>query len=428
MLKRRATSEEPLSAADAALLGKFLQTLPLFAGFDATFCARIAQISQLREFKAGELVYKEHDVAREMFVIVHGAVGNRSLDGLGYDYMEKSMVRQAGDSFGEAALHNKKDERRISTKIACADTTLLAISRDDYQALRSAELTSKFHVKVQFLQTLRMFNQCNDIDEIRRVARACKLMHHEKNSVLVKQNRYADGMYFIVSGEFRVIQRVPLRRTAVAAALAKLKEQREAKPRFLHHLGVRGSGKDKDGAAAPAVASAESRLESEYIKFVTRVHQREKQQKLRESKQRKSLVKLHDASIAKLHGHASSKTTTTAESKQAHKKKKRKRQKQQVPVQLIELARLRPRDFFGELALLHNLRRSAFVYCETPATVLFVSKTAFKTKLPARVIAYFKRFAASFYPNKAQVTQQVTQAQRWDLFRKRMVERTHKEG
>ena len=103
----------------------------------------------MRNFRAGDVVFREGDPAKELFIVKSGSVeiqlGNRSLDTL----PERSI-------FGEMALIDHGP--RSATVVAATDTTLVPV--DERQFLLMVSRTPYFALNVMrvLVQRLRTSN------------------------------------------------------------------------------------------------------------------------------------------------------------------------------------------------------------------------------------------------------------------------------
>jgi CRP-like cAMP-binding protein len=139
----------------------FLATVPLLAGRDVADLTELARVMRRRTVPAGELLWSEGDEARELVVIVDGAVsaslrvpGNRTVDIWGAGPGE--MIGEIGllDSGGHS-LSVRATER----------ATVLALGRLDFDALLAGQRPSAFRLKRQLasLLTARLRAQLQQI-------------------------------------------------------------------------------------------------------------------------------------------------------------------------------------------------------------------------------------------------------------------------
>jgi CRP/FNR family cyclic AMP-dependent transcriptional regulator len=117
---------------------------------EASFSVLTGNNIDAQSFKAGSVIFREGDEARELFVIKSGQVriqiGNRTVTELGADSI-----------FGEMALID--NEPRSATVIAATDVELVAVSEKQFLFLVSQ--TPYFALKVMrvLAQRLRVTNK-----------------------------------------------------------------------------------------------------------------------------------------------------------------------------------------------------------------------------------------------------------------------------
>jgi len=97
-------------------------------GGRASFEAMARVTGKLRNFKAGDLIFKQGDAGQELFIIERGKVeirvGNHVLDTL-----------SLGNIFGEMALIDSAP--RNASAIAITDATVIAVSQKHFMASTS---------------------------------------------------------------------------------------------------------------------------------------------------------------------------------------------------------------------------------------------------------------------------------------------------
>ena len=155
----------------------FLATVPLLEGRDEAELAELARVTRRRTVTAGELLWRQGDVAREMVFIVDGAV-SASLHVPG-DRTTEIGRAGPGDVVGEIGL---LDGEGHTMSVRVTETaTVLALGRVDLAALLARQDPSAFRLKrgLASLLTARQRNQLRDIvrgdrrmygEDIRRAA------------------------------------------------------------------------------------------------------------------------------------------------------------------------------------------------------------------------------------------------------------------
>lgn len=89
--------------------------------------------------------------------------------------------------------------------------------------------------------------------------------------------------------------------------------------------------------------------------------------------------------------------------------------------QLLDLGRLGPKWFFGEVGLLKDQPRSASVFAETNVTLMAISKEDFLARLPTFCINYIREYGDAFYASEPALKEQWQAQQRWDKFKAKLV-------
>jgi CRP-like cAMP-binding protein len=87
---------------------------------------------------------------------------------------------------------------------------------------------------------------------------------------------------------------------------------------------------------------------------------------------------------------------------------------------LLDLGRLGPGWFFGELGVLRSEARSASVYAESSCELLVLSRSDVFSRLPPDCLRFLEEYAAHFYAPTAELKQQFKQQRRWEQFKQRM--------
>jgi len=112
----------------------FLTRSPLFRNLDETERAQILIIGQMREFKAGETIFREGDAGDGLFIVVKGSVriSKRSPSG-----EEALAVLESASFFGEMALIDHS--ARAADAIAHESSALFYIPLQDLRSLIEAK-------------------------------------------------------------------------------------------------------------------------------------------------------------------------------------------------------------------------------------------------------------------------------------------------
>jgi CRP-like cAMP-binding protein len=114
---------------DAKIVKKIADSVAIFAGMPHESLLRTLDIADLRQFKAGSVVFNESDVGKSFYVLIVGAVSVQKLrDG------HNTVVARlgVGECFGEMAL--VRDDVRTATVVAELDCAALCFERDRIDA------------------------------------------------------------------------------------------------------------------------------------------------------------------------------------------------------------------------------------------------------------------------------------------------------
>src|SRR5213592_3408923 len=121
----------------------FLATVPLFEGRHDAELVELARVMRRRTVREGEMLWRQGDDAREMVIIVDGAV-SASLQVPGDRTVE--IVRAGrGDVVGEIALLDG-GEHTMSVRVT-ETATLLALGRVQFAALFARQDPPAFRLK-----------------------------------------------------------------------------------------------------------------------------------------------------------------------------------------------------------------------------------------------------------------------------------------
>ena len=128
-----------------------LKKTPLFASLNDADLRKLAAVCQRRHFRAGGVVFYEEDPADHLFVVESGEIKVTMLgDG------EREVILSIfgpGECFGELALLDEAP--RSATVVATADTSVLAIARDDFHKVLLANPAIALHLLKVLAQRLR---------------------------------------------------------------------------------------------------------------------------------------------------------------------------------------------------------------------------------------------------------------------------------
>lgn len=197
-------------SAQLSTLSKFLQSVDFFSGLSDSLRTALAGIATSRVLRKDEFVYQEGDESLHLFVVLSGSVGTRVKDFLNPQGNPGFVAATAGvgELFGQETLGGEdKTVVRTQTKVALERTELLLVDMRDYKAMLRASLSKDAGDKMAFLASLPLFESAS-LRELSRLATAMQSVSYPKNHLVLKQGANSDRVFWIVSGEVRVITKV----------------------------------------------------------------------------------------------------------------------------------------------------------------------------------------------------------------------------
>lgn len=290
-------------------IASFLHSIPFFQEVSQEVALGLATICEHDSFKKNTTIFSEGDSGRKLYIVLRGKVGREVKDILSGQVIEITGLHEAGATFGHHALH--ENVTRNVTMVCTEYTELVAIDARHYKYLLQKAGVDDARRKYAYLKALPLFEQCS-ATQLVAITKYMSVEKFKKNDVLIRQGGVPDKVYFIVSGECRVIQR----------AIVSLPSQKKGQPDI-------------------------------------------------------------------------------------------------TSLELIDLARVVPPWFVGEKGVLLDQPRSAFVYADTPVTCYVIGKDDFIKSLPDSCLQYTHQYFTHFYPKPNEISQQVRQQARWDMFKER---------
>jgi CRP-like cAMP-binding protein len=139
----------------------FLATIPLLAGRETADLMELARVTRRRTVPAGEILWSPGDEARELLLIVDGAVAaSLRLPG---NHMVELWGAGPGETIGEVGLLDDAGHS-LSARVT-ERATVLALGRLDFAALLAGQRPSAFRIKRQLaaLLTARLRGQLQHI-------------------------------------------------------------------------------------------------------------------------------------------------------------------------------------------------------------------------------------------------------------------------
>ena len=191
---------ESAFARDAAL--RLAQT-PLFAALNPASLDRLINGVELVEVEPGQVLFRQGEPARQLFVIVEGEVAVMSE---GPPSVELSRLHE-GDFFGEIGLVT--EQPRTASIVAAGDELLqvLAISRDTVGDMVE-EQPGVLTLLLRFLRDRLVDNLIRTSalfepfigDDRRQLVSKFQFLEVEQGSVVIRQGERATGLYVLLSG------------------------------------------------------------------------------------------------------------------------------------------------------------------------------------------------------------------------------------
>src|ERR1043166_3717979 len=112
---------------------QFLRRLALFSDLDGGELHALAEVTQLVQFPASALIFREGEGADCASAVVRGSVQVCAIDRTGDEVVLAQL--KALDHVGEQSLLPGHPGRRNATLRACEDTTLLRIPKAEFQRI-----------------------------------------------------------------------------------------------------------------------------------------------------------------------------------------------------------------------------------------------------------------------------------------------------
>jgi CRP-like cAMP-binding protein len=130
------TLPDDATSRDAAV--EILATHPIFGGLGTEELERLLELGEVRELPRGELVFREGEPGRELFIVLEGRV--EVVARLDTDQQRTLATLGAGDCFGEMSLIDI--QRRSASVIATEASRFLVLSTRAFRDLQTWRLES----------------------------------------------------------------------------------------------------------------------------------------------------------------------------------------------------------------------------------------------------------------------------------------------
>ncbi len=156
---------------------RLLRRVAVFVHLDDAALDGLARLAEPRSFAAGAVVVGQEDPGNALFVLARGKVKAVLYGGSGREII-LSIFKSPGDFFGEMSLLD--DQPRSATLIADEPSTLLVLSRRDFQAHLAAQPRTAMNVLAELSRRLRRADEVIGnlalLDVYGRVARKLREM------------------------------------------------------------------------------------------------------------------------------------------------------------------------------------------------------------------------------------------------------------
>src|SRR6476646_121360 len=141
---------------------QFLQRLELFSHLGADELRALAEVTQVVQFPASALIFREGEAGDCAYVVVRGSVQVFAIDRNG-DEVVLAELKEL-DHAGEQSLLPGHSGRRNASLRACEDTTLIRIPKGEFQKILTQRRTlrdllsaaGQRHVRTNVIRTTRL--------------------------------------------------------------------------------------------------------------------------------------------------------------------------------------------------------------------------------------------------------------------------------
>ena len=131
-----------------------LKRIPLFSSVHGEGLKRVAETIREMKLPAGELVFAEHDLGDEMYIVHSGRVLIFNETGSGENVL--NSVRSGG-YFGEMAIID--EQPRSASARSTEDSVLLVLHKNDFNIAVHDYPEIAFEVMKEFIRRLRVADQ-----------------------------------------------------------------------------------------------------------------------------------------------------------------------------------------------------------------------------------------------------------------------------
>ncbi len=198
-LKRADDSERPSLEAVAG----FLQQTLLFGQLPSAELAKVADAMKYLRVAAGSYIVRERDLGNLLFVVHQGTV--EVLKETEAGNQQRVATLGAGDVFGEIAV---LDQVPRTSSVRCTqDTTLLTLTKDDFDKLLLSTLGAKgVRDAVQvcgFLKRNPLFAEWHP-QPLFKLSSAFEFQHFQAGDIVIHENQANEAFFLVHEGQFEV--------------------------------------------------------------------------------------------------------------------------------------------------------------------------------------------------------------------------------
>ena len=298
----------------------------------------------------------------------------------------------AGDSFGELALMVGSNRR--SATVTTHDTCqLLKVDKKDYDFILKRVKAEELNETVSFLKDIPIFHKTSR-SSLHRLAYVLRSRTFAPGSVIARQGTEAEEMFFVKSGECRVLMTMDVPQGFALGEAPKSGQRRRVRAGApaRHSTGTHGTGPNtrRGSARGSAGGGGSGRL----------------------PQVRHSDPGYDGGEGSGLEGVA------TGDSVEAGGTAGGSASSERV---FVEVGWLRQRDFFGEIGVVRKSMRRASVVACTTVEVLVLSRWDFNRRIDGEAMSAIHRSVQS-YTSTDNLRKQFVETCRWEAYKKDLVD------
>eukprot|EP00057_Strongylocentrotus_purpuratus_P011264 XP_011665738.1 PREDICTED: uncharacterized protein LOC105438988 [Strongylocentrotus purpuratus] len=189
----------------------FVDRLKSFNRYSKTIRHELAGVLYFDSFEAGRLIVKQGHPGLAFYFILSGSVVfevNETDTRTGESNIRQMGETYAGASFGELALlHGTKRAASIRCKV---DSEFLRVDKPDFDMVLRRSYQQEWDNRFQTLSSLSTFSEWIT-DEVVATTDRAKIIEYPPNTVILSDIHGApDDVYFIMSGDVKIVREVVL--------------------------------------------------------------------------------------------------------------------------------------------------------------------------------------------------------------------------